>query len=81
MIKNRLILLFFTIFIIPVYAYNNNNNECHNNEEEIIKEKIKANIQIINNLNIPLLLKLWVITGILVNYMQTIIYAIHIYHQ
>jgi hypothetical protein len=78
MIKNRLILLFFAIFIIQVYAYN---NECHNNEEEIIKEKIKANIQIINNLNIPLLLKLWVITGILVNYMQTIIYAIHIYHQ
>jgi len=79
MIKNLFILLFFTIFIIQVYAYNN--NECHNNEEEIIKEKIKANIQIINNLNIPLLLKLWIITGILVNYMQTILYAIHIYHQ
>ena len=79
MIKNLFILLFFAIFIIPVYAYNN--NECHNNEEEIIKEKIKANIQIINNLNIPLLLKLWIITGILVNYMQTILYAIHIYHQ
>jgi len=80
MIKNLFILLlFFTIFIIPVYAYNN--NECHNNEEEIIKEKIKANIQIINYLNIPLLLKLWIITGILVNYMQTILYAIHIYHQ
>ena len=78
MIKNLPIFLFFAIFIIPIYAYN---NECHNNEDEIIKEKIKANIQIINNLNIPLLLKLWIITGILVNYMQTILYAIHIYHQ
>jgi hypothetical protein len=67
------VIFLISIFIIPVCAYNN--------EDESIKEKIKANIQIINNLNIPLLLKLWIITGILVNYIQTILYAIHIYHQ
>ena len=80
MTRNLSILLFLVIFIIPIYA-DDNYNTCRDNEDEIFKENIKAKIQIINTLNIPLLLKLWIVTGILVNYMQTILYAFHVYHQ
>ena len=61
-----ILILFNVICIISNNAtmIENNNDQCNNNK-----------IEIINNLNIPLIFKLWIATGILVNYMQTIIYV------
>ena len=63
-----ILILFNVICIISNNAtmIENNNDQCNNNNNKI---------EIINNLNIPLIFKLWIATGILVNYMQTIIYV------
>jgi hypothetical protein len=64
-----ILILFNVICIISNNAtmIENNNDQCNNNNNN--------KIEIINNLNIPLIFKLWIATGILVNYMQTIIYV------
>jgi hypothetical protein len=70
------------LILIPVIYANSENCNCHynrNGNEDGNGNAFNTKIEIINNVNIPLLLKIWIVTGILINYMQTIIYIMN-YH-
>jgi hypothetical protein len=73
------IIIILLILISVIYA-NNENCNCHYNRNlNDNGNTFNTKIEIINNVNIPLLLKIWIVTGILINYMQTIIYIMN-YH-
>lgn len=75
-------IIIILLILIPVIYANNENCNCHynrNGNEDGNENAFNTKIEIINNVNIPLLLKIWIVTGILINYMQTIIYIMN-YH-
>jgi hypothetical protein len=73
-------IIIIILILIPVIYANNENCNCHYNRNlNDNGNTFNTKIEIINNVNIPLLLKIWIVTGILINYMQTIIYIMN-YH-
>jgi hypothetical protein len=73
-------IIIIILILIPVIYANNENCNCHYNRNlNDNRNTSNTKIEIINNVNIPLLLKIWIVTGILINYMQTIIYIMN-YH-
>ena len=72
-------IIIILLILIPVIYANNENCSCHYNSNDNSYSSSNTKIEIINNVNIPLLLKIWIVTGILINYMQTIIYIMN-YH-
>jgi hypothetical protein len=73
-------IIIILLILIPVIYANNENCNCHYNRNlNDNGNTFNTKIEIINNVNIPLLLKIWIVTGILINYMQTIIYIMN-YH-
>jgi hypothetical protein len=73
------IIIIFLILIPTIYSNDNCNCKCYANDNANDNINNTSIITIINNINIPLLLKLWIITGILINYIQTIVYIMN-YH-